>query len=70
MRQNFVASYSLDLPLQGIFDRTGRLTEGWALSDTTRFTTGLPVTLYDDSDNSLLGTVVSQFEFDGLGNGR
>jgi hypothetical protein len=33
------------------------LQSGWTLSGTTRFSTGLPVTLYDDSDNSLLGTL-------------
>jgi len=37
-----------------------RLTTGWTLSGTTRFSTGLPVTLYDDSDNSLLGTLGNQ----------
>jgi hypothetical protein len=34
-----------------------RLTEGWSLSGTTRFSTGFPVTLADDSDRSLLGTL-------------
>jgi carboxypeptidase family protein len=57
MKQNFVASYQLSLPLDSLFRRKNRLTEGWTLSGTTRFSTGLPVTLYDDSDNSLLGTL-------------
>jgi hypothetical protein len=52
---NFVVSYNYILP----FDRLGgpkRLTNGWALSGITRFSTGLPVTLVETDDNSLLGT--------------
>jgi hypothetical protein len=52
---NFVVSYTYVLP----FDKLGRnrLTEGWSLSGTTRFASGFPVTLFDDSDRSLLGTL-------------
>jgi len=57
MRQDFVASYSYNLPFERLFNRSNRLTEGWTISGTTRFATGFPVTLYDDSDNSLLGTL-------------
>ena len=52
---NFVVSYNYALP----FDRLGgpkRLTSGWAISGITRFETGLPVTLVETDDNSLLGT--------------
>jgi hypothetical protein len=52
---NFVFSYTYSLP----FDRLPgpkRLTNGWQLSGITRFTTGVPVTLYETDDNSLLGT--------------
>ena len=47
---------SLALP----FDRLhgpAALTHDWSLSGTTRFATGLPVTLFDNSDNSLLGAL-------------
>jgi hypothetical protein len=37
--------------------RSDRFTDGWSVSGTTRFATGFPVTLTDDSDNSLLGTL-------------
>ncbi|MGB9468992.1 MAG: carboxypeptidase-like regulatory domain-containing protein [Candidatus Acidiferrum sp.] len=57
MKHNFVASYQFSLPFDALFRSRNRLTEGWTLSGTTRFSTGLPVTLYDDSDNSLLGTL-------------
>jgi len=57
MRHNFVASYRVSLPFDLLFKRSDRLTNGWSLAGTTRFSTGFPVTLYDDSDNSLLGTL-------------
>jgi Carboxypeptidase regulatory-like domain len=57
MKHNFVASYQVNLPFDQLFRVKNRLTDGWSLSGTTRFSTGLPVTLYDDSDNSLLGTL-------------
>jgi Carboxypeptidase regulatory-like domain len=52
---NFVASYSYSLPI----DKLGgpsRLTNGWAISGITKFATGLPVTLVETDDQSLLGT--------------
>jgi hypothetical protein len=45
------------LPFDLLFRRSNRLTQGWSISGTTRFSTGFPVTLFDDSDNSLLGTL-------------
>jgi Carboxypeptidase regulatory-like domain/TonB dependent receptor len=57
MKHNFVASYQVRLPFDELLRRKNRLTDGWSLAGTTRFSTGLPVTLYDDSDNSLLGTL-------------
>jgi hypothetical protein len=56
-RQSFVATYTLALPLTNAFHKSNQLTLGWSLSGTTRFATGFPVTLYDNSDNSLLGTL-------------
>jgi len=44
-------------PLTSLFHRSNRLTDGWSISGTTRFATGFPVTLTDNSDNSLLGTL-------------
>jgi Carboxypeptidase regulatory-like domain len=57
MRQNFIASYRIDLPLDVLWKCSNRLADGWSLAGTTRFSTGFPVTLYDDSDHSLLGTL-------------
>jgi carboxypeptidase family protein len=52
---NFVFSYNYTLP----FDMLGgpkRLTNGWSISGITRFATGLPVTIVETDDQSLLGT--------------
>ena len=57
MRQSFVASYKMALPFDLLFKGPDRLADGWGLAGTTRFSSGFPVTLYDDSDNSLLGTL-------------
>jgi Carboxypeptidase regulatory-like domain len=57
MRHNFAASYRANLPFDQLFKRSDRLTDGWSLAGTVRFSSGFPVTLYDDSDNSLLGTL-------------
>jgi hypothetical protein len=56
LRQNFVATYTYALRVDQLFGHSG-LTDGWSLSGTTRFSTGFPVTLADDSDRSLLGTL-------------
>ena len=56
LKHNFVATYTYTLPFDRLFGRH-RLSNGWSLSGTTRFTTGFPVTLADDSDRSLLGTL-------------
>jgi hypothetical protein len=55
MTQNFVVSYNYQLPFKRLLHRTNRWIEGWELSGITRFTTGLPVTLINYGDNSLLG---------------
>ncbi|MGA7623011.1 MAG: carboxypeptidase regulatory-like domain-containing protein [Candidatus Acidiferrales bacterium] len=52
---NFVASYNYSLPLDKVAGPK-RLTNGWAVSGITRFSTGLPVTLIESDDQSLLGT--------------
>ncbi len=56
MTHNFVATYTYRLPFDRAFGRNA-VTEGWSVSGTTRLSTGFPVTLSDDSDRSLLGTL-------------
>ena len=54
---NFVASYYYGLPIDKLGGPTA-LTNGWAISGITRFSTGLPVTLVETDDHSLLGTAL------------
>jgi hypothetical protein len=55
VKHNFVVSYSYRLPIERL-RAPKRLVEGWSLSGITRFSTGIPVTLTEQDDNSLLGT--------------
>ena len=57
LKHDFVVSYTLALPFAVLFRRSNQLTRDWTLSGTARFATGLPVTLFDNSDNSLMGTL-------------
>ncbi len=52
---NFVVSYNYALPFDKL-DGPKRLTNGWSISGVTSFSTGLPITLVETDDHSLLGT--------------
>jgi hypothetical protein len=56
LTHNFVATYRYTLPIERIVHGHPLWTEGWELSGLTRFSTGLPVTLVNNNDTSLLGT--------------
>jgi hypothetical protein len=56
VRHNFVVSYSYRIPFESLFRAANRLTEGWEISGITRVSSGLPVTLVNFGDNSLLGS--------------
>jgi hypothetical protein len=51
---NFVISYDYQLPFYKL--KSNRLTNGWTVSGVTHFSTGLPVFMLENDDNSLLGT--------------
>lgn len=57
MRHNFVGSFKYNLPTRELFRSSNRWVEGWDVSGVVRFSTGLPVTLYNNNDTSLLGTI-------------
>jgi len=57
LKHNIVATYTYHLPLEMISKRGRALTEGWAISGITRMSTGFPVTISADGDNSLQGSV-------------
>jgi hypothetical protein len=52
---NFVTSYTYVLPIDRLRGPK-RLTNGWSISGITTFSTGLPVTMVETDDHSLLGT--------------
>jgi hypothetical protein len=54
MRHNFVASWNWKAP------------RGWSVSGVARFSTGLPVTLYNSNDTSLLGTIPNGINNNGV----
>jgi hypothetical protein len=56
VRHNFIASYNAQLPVEKLLRGSNRGTEGWELSGIVHCSTGLPVTLVNYGDNSLLGT--------------
>src|SRR5579863_8835039 len=57
LKHNFVATYEYQLPLQRLTRRAKYLTEGWSISGITRISSGFPVTLKSNDDNSLQGSI-------------
>jgi hypothetical protein len=57
IRNHFVVSYNYELPFEMLFHDHPRLARGWRTSGITHIATGFPVTLVNNSDNSLLGTL-------------
>ncbi len=66
MRQNFVLSYKYNIPFGALVRRQNRTTNGWSISGVTRFSTGFPVTLYNNNDTSLLGTIPNGINNNGV----
>ena len=56
LTNNFVASYDYRLPLEMLTHHARHLLEGWEISGVTRASSGFPVTLSTDGDNSLQGS--------------
>ncbi len=56
LRHNFVASYEYHFPLER-FTNAKLLTQGWSISGITRVSSGFPVTLKSNGDNSLMGSI-------------
>jgi hypothetical protein len=56
LTDDFVATYDYNLPLERLSYRARKVLGGWEISGVTRITTGFPVTLSEDGDNSLQGS--------------
>ncbi len=56
VKNNAVVSYEYQLPFDSLFRTSNRWTKDWTLSGISRFSSGFPVTLANNSDYSLLGT--------------
>ena len=57
IRHNFVVSYNYELPFDQLLHNHDRLTTGWRLSGITHISSGFPITLTNNSDDSLYGTL-------------
>jgi hypothetical protein len=56
LTHNFVATYDFRLPLERLTTHAHYLLEGWEISGVTRVSSGFPVTLSTNGDNSLQGS--------------
>jgi len=57
LTHNLVATYRYDLPFERLIKHSKGWAEGWAISGITRISSGFPVTLHADGDNSLTGSI-------------
>lgn len=66
MRHSVVGSFRWNLPFAQLFRASNRATQGWQLSGLVRFASGLPVTLYNNNDTSLLGSIPNGINNNGV----
>jgi hypothetical protein len=66
LRQNLVTSFHYELPALKDGAKMNRLVAGWSLAGIARFTSGLPVTLMNNNDTSLLGTIPNGINNNGV----
>ncbi len=66
VRHNFEISYMAPLPLEKVMPGPRALWQGWTLSGITRLTTGMPVTLYNNDDTSLIGSMPNGINNNGV----
>ena len=57
LKHDLVATFESQLPLERLSSRVRALTQGWAVSAIVRASSGFPVTISTDLDNSLMGSL-------------
>jgi hypothetical protein len=65
LRHNLVTSFNEEIPALKI-DQLKWIASGWSVAGIARFTTGLPVTLLNNNDTSLLGTIPNGINNNGV----
>jgi hypothetical protein len=66
MRHNVVTSFHYAIPTLRSKGLTHTLVEDWSVAGIARFTSGLPVTLLNNNDTSLLGTIPNGINNNGV----
>lgn len=66
MRHNLVASFHYAVPTFNSKGMPRALVSGWAVAGIARFASGLPVTLLNNNDTSLLGTIPNGINNNGV----
>jgi hypothetical protein len=66
MRQNLVGSFHYNLPVLQSRSPLHAIASGWSVAGIARFTSGLPVTLLNNNDTSLLGTIPNGINNNGV----
>lgn len=66
LRHNLVTTFHYEIPAFNSSGRLRALASGWAVAGIARFTSGLPVTLLNNNDTSLLGTIPNGINNNGV----
>jgi len=66
VRHNFVVSYSVTLPFAHFASLQNRWMRQWTLAGITRFSSGMPVTLFNNDDTSLIGSMPNGINNNGV----
>ncbi|HWT64874.1 MAG TPA: hypothetical protein VN151_02075, partial [Terracidiphilus sp.] len=66
VRHNVVLSYDVALPFAQLTRHRSVWTDDWRLSGITRFSTGMPVTLFNNDDTSLIGSMPNGINNNGV----
>jgi hypothetical protein len=66
IRHNLEVSYRAQVPMEKVLRGMPALSQGWTVSGITRLTTGMPVTLYNNDDTSLIGSMPNGINNNGV----